>query len=149
MPRYLNCGAILMFLWEIVIFGMMLHWVVAKNIPAVLLRLSWRQERFSQVVIWSIAVVSLAATRCFMLACTYISMSSTYVNVLISGQNYGRSLIYRLNRSGPSIDPCGTPVERLIIGEQWLFTETCWFYYFYYCRNKSITTKKHSHRVCG
>ena len=29
----------------------------------------------------------------------------------------GRSVMCRLNRSGPSIDPCGTPVERLRIGE--------------------------------
>lgn len=78
------------------------------------------------MVIWSIAVVSLAAAKWFVLAWTYTAVLSTYISVLISGQTDGRSLIYKLTRSRPSIDPCGTPVHWLRLGERWLFTETCW-----------------------
>ena len=99
-------------------FDMMLHCLLVKNIPTVLLTLSCRQEWFGQLVIWSIAVVSLAAARSFVLACTCTTVSSAYICILILGQTNGRSLIYRLNKSGPSIDPCGTPVHKLRAGER-------------------------------
>lgn len=82
------------------------------------------------MVIWSIAVVSFAAAKCFVLACTHMAVLFGHISVFISRQTNGRSLIYKLTRSRPSIDPCGTPVHWLRLGERWLFTETCWLLTF-------------------
>lgn len=61
---------------------------------------SWKQERFSHLEICSSGEMSLAAANCFVLACTYINVSSAYSWVLERKEN----------SSGLRIDPCGTPV---------------------------------------
>lgn len=48
-----------------------------------------------------------------------------YNRVSTSRQTDGRLLIYEENRSGPRIDPCGTPVYKSRAGESWLLTIAC------------------------
>ena len=40
----------------------------------------------------------------------YITASSAYSKMLHFSKTRSRSFIRRMNKSGPSIDPCGTPV---------------------------------------
>lgn len=42
----------------------------------------------------------------------------------ILGHRDGISLAYKLNRSGPNVDPCETPVEELRAVDWWLSTQT-------------------------
>ena len=108
----------------ILISGTILHCLFVKIIGTVVFMFSWREEQLSQLVICSRAEFSLPAAICFVLACTYMTVSSAYNCVSTSGHTDGRSLIYSENRSGPSIDPCGTPVHKSRDADIWLPTLT-------------------------
>ena len=81
---------------------------------------------FSHAVILTIAFVSLTATLFFVNPCTYSTVSSAYIWMWASGHRDGKSFIYKQNKSGPSMDPCGTPVDKERVSDCWLFISTFW-----------------------
>lgn len=56
----------------------------------------------------------------------YSTVSSAYIWMWASGHTDGKSFIYEQNKSGPSMDPCGTPVNKERVSDCWLFIQTIW-----------------------
>ena len=68
--------------------------------------------RASALFVAAIAVSTSSAMQYKVVSSAYISIQ-VFSRVLIT---FGRSSVYRLNRKGPSTDPCGTPQ---VTGEVW------------------------------
>ena len=84
--------------------------LLEKYIPTVLLTLRVRQLLVSQSETLFSTAVSFDAACSLFLACVQMTVSSAYIWIWTSGQIRGRSLIYKLNKIGPKIDPCWTPM---------------------------------------
>lgn len=70
---------------------------------------SWFIQQQEATLIRSLFSSAIALSLTFLRKETYSFESSTYDSILLWEQTDGKSLMYKLNKSGPSIDPCGTP----------------------------------------
>lgn len=110
-PKYLYSVTTCNLSPDVKISGFIFILFFEKNMVTVLDMFNSRQDCSSQVEISDMASVSFEATSSVDFPWAKITVSSAYIKVSQFLHTDGKSLMYKLKRTGPIIEPCGTPVD--------------------------------------